>query len=267
MTQSGRHRATARHAKRRNLTLHYLSAGVGAIAIASLMVAVHPLRANASVGYVDVPALVAADNNAPSIRDVGHGVQEISVQAAVAFDNEVIEDPNIAKGTEFIDRPGVPGVEHVTYTVVTVAGKEVSRTLVRRELIKQPRNARVIRGTGDPNQTGIELKTAARGVGKPDGNKAFAQVFINQQYGWGDDQFGCLVKLWKRESNWRVNARNRHSGAYGIPQALPGRKMGTIASDWRTNAVTQIKWGAGYIKGRYGTPCGAWDHSQRRGWY
>lgn len=85
--------------------------------------------------------------------------------------------------------------------------------------------------------------------------------------GWGDDQFACLVALWKKESGWRVNAYNKSSGAYGIPQALPGRKMASAGSDWETNPATQISWGLGYIKGRYGTPCGAWDHSQRRGWY
>lgn len=85
--------------------------------------------------------------------------------------------------------------------------------------------------------------------------------------GWGDDQFACLVALWKKESGWRVNAYNASSGAYGIPQALPGNKMATAGADWETNPATQIAWGLGYIGGRYGTPCGAWDHSQRVGWY
>ncbi|RLK49313.1 hypothetical protein C7474_1454 [Microbacterium telephonicum] len=85
--------------------------------------------------------------------------------------------------------------------------------------------------------------------------------------GWGDDQFACLVALWKKESGWRVNAYNAGSGAYGIPQALPGNKMASAGADWETNPATQIAWGLGYIGGRYGTPCGAWDHSQRKGWY
>ena len=85
--------------------------------------------------------------------------------------------------------------------------------------------------------------------------------------GWGDDQFACLVALWNKESGWRVNAYNAGSGAYGIPQALPGSKMGSAGADWETNPATQITWGLGYIGGRYGTPCGAWDHSQRTGWY
>ncbi|MET0714425.1 MAG: lytic transglycosylase domain-containing protein [Mycetocola sp.] len=85
--------------------------------------------------------------------------------------------------------------------------------------------------------------------------------------GWGEDQFSCLVSLWNKESGWRVNASNKSSGAYGIPQALPGSKMGSAGSDWATNPATQITWGLGYISGRYGTPCGAWSHSQAKNWY
>lgn len=85
--------------------------------------------------------------------------------------------------------------------------------------------------------------------------------------GWGDSEFACLVALWKKESGWRVNAYNSSSGAYGIPQALPGRKMSSAGADWETNPATQIAWGLGYIQSRYGTPCGAWGKSQRSGWY
>jgi hypothetical protein len=85
--------------------------------------------------------------------------------------------------------------------------------------------------------------------------------------GFGLDQMPCLNKLWNKESNWRTKAANPSSGAYGIPQALPGKKMASVAADWRTNPVTQIKWGLGYIKNRYGKPCNAWAHSQRTGWY
>jgi hypothetical protein len=80
------------------------------------------------------------------------------------------------------------------------------------------------------------------------------------------DQFGCLDSIWTRESGWRVTAANA-SGAYGIPQALPGSKMATAGPDWQTNATTQIKWGLGYIKERYGTPCGAWAFWEGHSWY
>ncbi|TYL51252.1 lytic transglycosylase domain-containing protein [Agromyces mariniharenae] len=85
--------------------------------------------------------------------------------------------------------------------------------------------------------------------------------------GWPSTEFDCLVALWSKESGWRVNAYNASSGAYGIPQALPGSKMATAGADWETNAATQIEWGLGYIQGRYAAPCGAWAHSQDVGWY
>jgi hypothetical protein len=96
--------------------------------------------------------------------------------------------------------------------------------------------------------------------------RVIAQALL-AEYGWSVDQFGCLDALWTRESNWRVSAANSSSGAYGIPQSLPGSKMATVAPDWRTNPVTQIRWGLGYIEDRYGSPCGAWGHSQGHGWY
>jgi len=86
-------------------------------------------------------------------------------------------------------------------------------------------------------------------------------------YGWDDDQFSCLDSLWTRESNWNVHADNPNSSAYGIPQALPGSKMASAGDDWANNAVTQIKWGLGYIEDRYGSPCSAWGHSQSQGFY
>ena len=85
-------------------------------------------------------------------------------------------------------------------------------------------------------------------------------------FGFSTSQWGCLDDLWNQESGWRYNAENA-SGAYGIPQALPGSKMASAGADWATDPTTQIKWGLGYIKGQYGTPCGAWDHEVADGWY
>jgi hypothetical protein len=85
--------------------------------------------------------------------------------------------------------------------------------------------------------------------------------------GWTGAQWTALDKLWTRESQWKWNADNPSSSAYGIPQALPGRRMAANGSDWATNPVTQIAWGLDYIAGRYGNPVNAWAHSQRTGWY
>ena len=80
-------------------------------------------------------------------------------------------------------------------------------------------------------------------------------------------QFSCLDPLWNQESGWNVFASNPTSGAYGIPQALPGSKMASAGSDWATNPATQIKWGLGYITQIYGTPCGAWNFELANGYY
>jgi uncharacterized protein YabE (DUF348 family) len=85
--------------------------------------------------------------------------------------------------------------------------------------------------------------------------------------GWTGQEWTCLELLWERESGWNYQAANPSSSAYGIPQALPGSKMGSAGSDWATNPATQIEWGLGYIADRYGTPCGAWGHSESAGWY
>jgi hypothetical protein len=99
----------------------------------------------------------------------------------------------------------------------------------------------------------------------PGSNKALGKQ-MSAARGWGGE-WGCLEKLWARESGWNERAMNRYSGAYGIPQALPGAKMASAGGDWQTSAATQISWGLGYIAGRYKSPCGAWGHSQATGWY
>lgn len=69
------------------------------------------------------------------------------------------------------------------------------------------------------------------------------------------------------ESGWRVNATNPSSGAYGLGQALPGNKMASAGKDWKTNAITQLKWVKSYIKGRYGNAANAKRFWQAHNWY
>jgi hypothetical protein len=97
--------------------------------------------------------------------------------------------------------------------------------------------------------------------------REIARQILKNKYGYGASQFTCFNNIIMRESMWKVNATNPSSGAYGIPQALPGSKMATIASDWRTNPATQIIWGIEYMKKRYGSPCEAWSFKHSHGWY
>ena len=87
------------------------------------------------------------------------------------------------------------------------------------------------------------------------------------EFGWNSGQFACLDQLWSGESGWNLKATNPSSGAYGIPQALPGGKMASAGEDWRTNPLTQIRWGLGYIRDVYGSPCGATSFKSGHGWY
>jgi hypothetical protein len=99
-------------------------------------------------------------------------------------------------------------------------------------------------------------------------NQWWARVLMIRSYHWtAPVQYRALIRLWDRESHWNMRAHNYRSGAHGIPQALPGGKMRTAGTDWRTNPVTQIKWGLTYIHHRYGTPLRAWSHYLHHGWY
>jgi len=93
----------------------------------------------------------------------------------------------------------------------------------------------------------------------PDGAKQVAEIILTEEYGFGESQFACLDSLWTRESHWNYKAHNYRSGAHGIAQALPAEKMSVVGTDWRTNPVTQIRWGIRYITMRYDTPCKAWS--------
>ena len=99
------------------------------------------------------------------------------------------------------------------------------------------------------------------------GAKKVARSIMLNEYAWGTDQYLCLNRLWTSESHWNYQNHNKSSGAHGIPQALPATRMASISSDWRTNPVTQIRWGLHYIEKRYTSPCGAWAKFKRSRYY
>ncbi|MCL2782869.1 MAG: ubiquitin-like domain-containing protein [Propionibacteriaceae bacterium] len=189
-------------------------------------------------------------------------VQTIKATATIELDypTNQVKTSTLTKGQTNVTTPGVKGSADQVWEVTMVDGVEESRALVSQTTTKEPVTEVVEVGT----------RTIAKSVPVPNVTPGSAQDIARQmlpEFGFGDDQFGCLVNLWNHESGWRVNAQNKSSGAYGIPQSLPGSKMASAGADWRTNPATQIRWGLGYIKGRYGTPCGAWGHFQSIGWY
>lgn len=101
---------------------------------------------------------------------------------------------------------------------------------------------------------------------KPENIRRYT-LSLMKDYGWGSGQYSCLYSLWMKESHWHWYSSNKYSGAYGIPQATPGRKMRHAGADWKTNPFTQIRWGLSYIKRNHGSPCLAWKHSEANNWY
>jgi hypothetical protein len=127
--------------------------------------------------------------------------------------------------------------------------------------------ARVAAAAAAAQQAKAEAAARAQAAANtPAAAQATASSMAASRYGWGSDQFSCLNSLWTKESGWNYQAYNP-SGAFGIPQALPGSKMATVGSDWQTNASTQIAWGLQYIQAAYGTPCAAWAHSEATNYY
>ena len=156
--------------------------------------------------------------------------------------------------------PDVQGAARFSDSVMAKRGAtEVSRS--DRRTARDPFKAAALGAT----DSSANAFTRTEDVSRED-PRAIARALL-PEFGFSSDQFGCLDSLWYRESKWNPRADNPHSSAYGIPQALPGSKMASAGPDWQYNPETQIRWGLGYIAGRYGTPCGAWGHSQARGWY
>ena len=156
-----------------------------------------------------------------------------SVQAAITIAEPIVEDP-------LDPNPGTPTLIELNSVKAVNANEMALVSIASRQ---------------------IEIARV------PDGARAVAREIAQSKYGWGSFQFACLNKLWTKESNWRYKARNKSSGAHGIPQALPATKMESIGTDWRTNPVTQISWGLRYIEVRYETPCKAYKKFQRSNWY
>ncbi|MGC5616748.1 G5 domain-containing protein [Georgenia sp. Z1491] len=199
-----------------------------------------------------------------------------------------VETDELEVGQTQVRTEGVDGRVVNTYRVTSAEGEEDERELVASVTVDERVDEVVLVGTREPEpvqaapepepteeapaaaqesapaeEAAPAAETPAYSGGDP---RAIAQSMAASR-GWGADQFSCLNSLWERESGWNPTAQNPSSGAYGIPQSLPGSKMAAAGADWRTNPATQIAWGLDYIAGRYGTPCGAWGHSESVGWY
>lgn len=161
---------------------------------------------------------------------------------------------------------GEDGIKEVTYRAKFQNEVEIegSRVTISENIVKEPVDKIVQVQKKVTSRASTVSRAAVSGSVSEYVEYAAAKCY---SYGWTEEDVDCLVSLWNRESGWNPNSHNSSSGAHGIPQALPASKMASAGSDYMTNYKTQINWGIGYIKGRYGSPSAAWAHSQRTGWY
>jgi G5 domain len=203
------------------------------------------------------------DNTVEAVAPVVAGDGNVEVETVTSQNtiaNGTVEQPDTSAkvGTRRVVRAGVPGVELVSYTVTTINGVEVDRAPGISVLVTSPTDEIIAVGALTiPPATDVQKGS----------NRALGQQMAADLYGWTGDEWSCLDPLWQHESGWSQTSGNLSSGAYGIPQALPGSKMAAYGADWQTNPAIQITWGLAYISGRYATPCGAWGHFTAHNWY
>lgn len=180
-----------------------------------------------------------------------NGVQTITQEEDIAAPVEQVKDQDRPRSFKEIRTPGKPGKKQVTYEINMQNGVEVSRKVIQSVTTLEPVKQ-------------IEV-VGAKGCGNDAAANRILGHRLMLEYGFGEEQWQYLDKLWTHESGWiECKANYGGSGAYGIPQALPGSKMGP---GWQEDPEVQIRWGLGYIKGRYGNPHGAYTHWQTKNWY
>ncbi len=197
---------------------------------------------------------VAADSQIKANSTIGvlrTGTEVVTEDVKKQHPIEQIFDSNMFSGQTEIRTHGFDAVYSVTFELDLENGVEVGRREISRVLKKKAVTEVQIIGTKITN---------------PSSNVSIGRSLAAAR-GWTGGEWQCLYSLWQKESGWNHLAANPSSGAYGIPQSLPGSKMAARGSDWQTNPATQIEWGLDYIGGRYGTPCGAWNHSVANNWY
>jgi len=181
---------------------------------------------------------------------VRNGGRTITEEVEIPFSEETVADASLESGKTEVRQLGEVGMKRVYYNVLYVDNVEVSREVVSEEVVREP-VARI---------TAVGAKKSL-----PPASGTCAEWA--REAGVSEADLATAVDLMFHESGCRVDARNAHSGAYGIPQALPGSKMASAGADWETNPVTQIRWMIGYVNGRYGGWSQASNFWYAHGWY
>jgi hypothetical protein len=244
---SGKRRHIPLHGKPSKLTIAVTGSTVLTAAAAFSLVALWP-------------ATPAAQPVAHSIRAAGAGASLLRLDASGTITAQELATANFAQRgmqANVLSAQEAAAKEAAARKRAAAAAAAAARAAQQRQAAEQQQAQQA---QSPPSQAAPVPVT-------PSGSAQQIALGMLGSYGWSSGQFSCLVSLWNEESGWNVTASNPSSGAYGIPQALPGSKMASAGADWQTSAATQIRWGLGYIKADYGSPCGAWSHEEADGWY
>jgi hypothetical protein len=239
---------SARHKKKRNLFMHNLKLSKTTVAKAGVAVA--------------VPAAVIAGITT-SGASAGGSASLLAMAGSQPSTRHTVASPDRGIRLTGVARREVASLGATRVRAQRAAERAADRRAARRRAAAR---AAAQAAAAAPPAPSPSSQAPTGSAPAPSGNPQKIAAAMLGSYGWSPSQFGCLVSLWDQESSWNVYASNP-SGAYGIPQALPGSKMASAGPDWQTNATTQIRWGLGYIKSLYGSPCGAWSHEEATGWY
>ncbi|MBQ9019967.1 G5 domain-containing protein [Candidatus Saccharibacteria bacterium] len=202
------------------------------------------------ITLLDDPSQFLETGATTTYKITRNGGQTITSESVIPYGEETIKDPDLEVGQTKVTQPGEDGRKTTKYRVNFVDGVEVSRELISEEVTKAPVNRIVAQGS----------KQAVPPEWESCANWA-------RQAGVSDGDLHTALTLIYRESGCRVTAENAYSGAYGIPQALPGGKMASAGADWETNPITQIRWMISYVNGRYGGWSGAMNYWNAHGNY
>jgi hypothetical protein len=232
------------------------AAGIGFAAAASSALALTfpggaPVGAATAADYVSAATQHASTATANTVTASRTAEQVQAFKAKVAWNDQLA---------------AVARAQHIAAKRRAARKAAAARAAAHRATVRAARRAAARRAASRKQAAKSARRSPAQPPAQPSGSPQKIAMAMLSSFGWSSSQFSCLDPLWSRESGWNVAASNP-DGAYGIPQAMPGSKMASAGPGWQTNAATQIRWGLGYIKGLYGSPCGAWSHEQSTGWY
>jgi hypothetical protein len=213
-----------------------------------------------TTGAVAVSASPAAQTVPSAIRVVPAAASQTTGLSSAELASYAVTDRLLQIRARF-------SVEHVRQVAAEAHIAAERRAAAQRAAARLAAARQAANATAAGQTSAAQTTASSSGSVQPSGSPQQIALAMLGSFGWSSSQFGCLVSLWGRESGWNMYASNPSSGAYGIPQALPGSKMASAGADWATNPATQIRWGLGYIQQLYGSPCAAWEHSEAVGWY